>query len=413
LSKPTKPSRSAGATRATAAAVPPERILTLALLSIVVVACLNYGAMGIVTVSLPHQVTALGGSSLAVGIVAGSLFVSAVVCRPAVGRLAAHVSRKYLVIGGASIDAVCFSLYGHAPNLPTMIALRLVNGIAEAMFYTGSATLVTDLAPATRRAEAISYYSVSVYLGTGVGPSIGVWMANGTNLAGAFELAGGFAAVAAVLATRLPSPPMPPAVAGQKLPWISRRAVVPGTVLAFGTAGVIAFSAYVPLYGDQLGMSTVQWVFLLYSMVIVAVRLLGRIHRLGPKRVAIMATSAIVVGLSVIAAIPHPIGLYLGAAIFASGIAIQFPALMGLALRDAPDHERASVVGTYTAFMDLSQGVSGFIMGVAASLAGYRASFLTGAVIAVCGLSLLLLSPRTERARAPLPAVEPSTGGLA
>jgi predicted MFS family arabinose efflux permease len=288
-----------------------------------------------------------------------------------------------------------------------------VNGVGEAMFYTGSATLVTDLAPPTRRAEAISYYSVSVYLGTGLGPSIGIWMAHGTDLAGAFALAGGFAACAALFAIRLPSPPMPPRVDGEKLAWVSRRAVVPGTVLAFGTAGVIAFSAYVPLYGDQLGMNTVQWVFLLYSMVIVAVRLLGRIHRLAPMRVAMTATSAIVVGLTVIAAVPRPIGLYIGAAIFASGIAIQFPALMGLALRGARDHERASVVGTYTAFMDLSQGVSGFIMGFAAALAGYRASFVTAAVIALLGLSLLLFSQRTEFASARLPAVEPSPGGLA
>src|SRR5689334_13550560 len=218
--------------------------------------------MSIVTVSLPHRVTALGGGSLAVGVVAGALFVSAVVCRPAVGRLAAHVSRKYLVICGASIDAVCFTLYGHAPDLAAMVALRLVNGVAEAMFYTGSATLVTDLAPARRRAEAISYYSVSVYLGTGIGPSIGVWMEQATDLAGAFAVAGGCAAAAALLATRLPSPPMAKAAVGDKLEWVNRRAVLPGTVLAFGTAGVIAFSAYVPLYGDELGMQTVQWVFL-------------------------------------------------------------------------------------------------------------------------------------------------------
>jgi len=65
------------------------------------------------------------------------------------------------------------------------------------------------------------------------------------------------------------------------------------------------------------------------------------------------------------------------------------------------------VVGTYTAFMDLSQGVSGFIMGAAAALAGYRASFVTGAFIAFLGLTLLVWSQRSGALRGRIPNVEP------
>jgi predicted MFS family arabinose efflux permease len=193
------------------------------------------------------------------------------------------------------------------------------------------------------------------------------------------------------MATRLPTPPIDLAPA-EKLTWVNRSALIPGAVFAFGTAGMIGFSAYVPLYGDELHMSTVQYVFLLYSGTVVAVRLLGRIHRQDPVRVAQVAMTIIAVGLAVIATVPHPWALYVGTVIFAGGIAIQFPALMGIALRNAKDHERVGVIATYTACQDLSQGLSGLILGGATYFAGYRASFGGGAIFAVCGLVLLIVN---------------------
>jgi MFS family permease len=319
--------------------LPRETVLTAGLILLVLISLVNYAALGIVTVALPHRIVDLGGDSLAVGLIVGSMFISAVVCRPVMGRYAGRMNRKQLVLIGVGVNIVCFTLYGQAPNLALLALLRLVNGIGEACFYTGSATLVTDLAPSTRRAEAISYYSVSIHVGVGVGPTIGLEFAHHFGLSAAFALAGGLCAVSAVMATRLPTPPIDLAPA-EKLTWVNRSALIPGAVFAFGTAGMIGFSAYVPLYGDELHMSTVQYVFLLYSGTVVAVRLLGRIHRQDPVRVAQVAMTIIAVGLAVIATVPHPWALYVGTVIFAGGIAIQFPALMGIALRNAKDHER-------------------------------------------------------------------------
>jgi MFS family permease len=371
----------------------PGRVLTPGLAAVIVTGALTYLAMGMTTLTLPYRVTALGGGNLAVGAVVGSMFASAVLARPYVGRMGARVSRRWLVLGGAALDAVCFTLYGQVPTVWGLAAVRLLNGLGEAMFYTGSATLVTDLVPASRRTQAVSYYSVSVYLGTGLGPSIAVAIIHRAGQSWAFACAGLTAALAALLATRLPSPSID-ARPGQRLPWVSRRAVLPGSVLAFGTSGVVAFSAYMALYARHLHMGGVQYVFLTYSAVIVLIRLLGRIHLLSPMTVARTATTAIVTGLCVVALVPAEPAIYVGTAIFASGIALQFPALMGIALRDAPDYERASVVGTYTAFMDLSQGVSGFLLGGATAIAGYRAAFGCSAVLALTGLSMLLLVTR-------------------
>jgi MFS family permease len=381
----------------------PQGVLSVGLILMVIVAFVNYAATGIVMVTLPHRVVDLGGGDLAVGLIVGAMFISAVVCRPALGRFAGSVNRKQLVLAGVVVNVVCFTLYGVSPNLAALAVVRLLNGIGEACFYTGSATLVTDLAPPTRRSEAISYYSVAIHIGVGIGPTIGVQFADGFGLPAAFALAGGLCAASALLATALPAPPIERAP-DEKRRWVSRAALLPGGVFALGTVGMAAFSAYVPLYGDDLNMSTVQYVFLLYSSVIVLVRLFGKVHRLDPVRVAQTATGLIALGLFVIAAAPAQWTLYTGTVVFAAGIAIQFPALMGIALRDAKDHERPGVVGTYTACQDLSQGLSGLLLGSAAYVAGYRASF---GVAAACGLGglLLLIVAYGRRASAPVPVV--------
>jgi hypothetical protein len=63
--------------------------------------------------------------------------------------------------------------------------------------------------------------------------------------------------------------------------------------------------------------------------------------------------------------------------------------LLLLALAGAPETERASVVGTFSGFFDLSQGLGSLIVGAVASFAGYRGAFGAGAVAAAIGIAAL------------------------
>ena len=57
--------------------------------------------------------------------------------------------------------------------------IRLVTGVGDALFFTGSATLVADMAPPERRGQALSYFSITAYLGQGLGPTLGESVASG------------------------------------------------------------------------------------------------------------------------------------------------------------------------------------------------------------------------------------------
>jgi predicted MFS family arabinose efflux permease len=108
----------------------------------------------------------------------------------------------------------------------------------------------------------------------------------------------------------------------------------------------------------------------------------------------------IAAGMLTIGALDSVAGLYLGTAIWALGISVQYPALLVAALADVPDSERATATSTFTMFFEISGGIGGPLLGITAALASVRATFAVSAVSALIGLVLLrtLVARRLGRA---------------
>jgi hypothetical protein len=96
----------------------------------------------------------------------------------------------------------------------------------------------------------------------------------------------------------------------------------------------------------------------------------------------------------------EPVGLFVGTALFSVGQSLVFPALMSLALANAPAAERGAVVGTFTAFFDLAFGIGAISLGWVASQFGYSGVFFGAAFAAALGLGALQMATR--------PVVRPS-----
>jgi MFS family permease len=95
--------------------------------------------------------------------------------------------------------------------------------------------------------------------------------------------------------------------------------------------------------------------------------------------------------------------VYLGTAVFASGIAFLFPSLLAVAVARVDEMERGSVVGTTTAFVDLSFGAGPAVLGFVAGAIGYDGAFIVSAAIASAGAAVLAL-----RRHALVPHAEPA-----
>jgi MFS family permease len=370
-----------------------DRLLTRPFLLLGGTALAYFTAIGVLLPTLPLFVRgSLGGGNAAVGLAQGVFYLSALVLRPWAGRVADRQGRRVLLAGGALAVTLSVATYGLAGSLPALVALRIVTGAGEACFLVAAFALVGDLAPARRRGEAMSLFSVAIYSGMAIGPALGEAVLRGGSGFGGVWLVAGLSALAAAVLASAGDEAQPPGARGDRAPSAPARllhpaGVGPGLLLAAGIWGLAGFNAFIALHARDLGLGGAGALFLLFSALVVTVRILGaRLpDRWGPRRTVTLGFTGIAAGLAVVATATGTPGLAAGTTVFALGQSLLFPALSSLAVARAPASERGAVVGTFTAFLDVAFGLGPVTLGAVAALTGIPGALLVAAGMAAAG----------------------------
>jgi MFS family permease len=360
-------------------------------------------AIGLLLPVLPvYAKSSLGAGGVGVGLAVAAASPTALLVQPLAGRLGDRRGRRILVIAGPLIVAVSVAAYAFVDSLSTLVALRLVTGVGEGLVFVGAATVVNDLAPESRRGEAVSLYSLGVWGGLAIGPVLGevVLHQSGFDAVWLTAAACALCAAGAGLVLTETRPAASGEVAQTRL--LHPAAIGPGLVLICSAFGFAGFNAFVALYARDLGLGGAGWVFLLYSAIVVAIRIFGRRipDRLGAKQASGSALALLATGLLMIGVWNQPVGLYAGTALFAVGTALAFPALMTLAVNNAEPAERSSVIGTFSACIDVGFALGALSLGGVAAVAGYDGVFVAGALASVVGALLLARLPTQLPVRA-------------
>src|SRR3990170_3022627 len=263
-------------------------LLTPMFLTVAAAELAYFTADGVLLPALPRYVTGpLGSGNVAVGLVMGAFSLSAFFLRPWAGGIADRRGRRILMVTGGSVFALSVVGYLIASSVVVLAAMRLLTGVGEALFFVGALAANIDLAPPERRGEAMSFASLSLYIGIGAGPFIGEALITHIGFDAAWFASIGLAAVAVALALRLPA--MRPAAeevapSGHRL--VHRGGLLPGVILLAAVWGMAGFLTFVPLYVFDIGMSGAGLILGLFSAIVVLIRGFGaRIpDRLGAAR---------------------------------------------------------------------------------------------------------------------------------
>ena len=365
---------------------------------------MSIGALGPV---MPRYVDGpLGGGKVGVGLAVGAFTVTALILRPFSGRFGDRRGRRIPIIAGLAIHTVSLAMLLVADTLVLVIVARLVTGVGEALFFVGASAAIQDLAPDDRRAEAASLFSLSLFVGLGIGPLVGeglldrfgydaVWL-----FATAVSIAGALVTLS-VPDTRTHSND------GGSTRLLHGAALRPGLILGCAIWGLAAFNNFMPLYALDIGLKGSRYVFLTNAVVIFLFRSVGAKipDRIGALRAARLSLACTPIGMAILSLWADPAALYVSAVFQGMGQSLAFPALMSIAINNAAPNERGAVMGTFTAFFDLSFGGGSMVLGAIASQLGFRGAFLTSTAVAAAGFMIVTFAP--PRARGPIREVGP------
>ncbi len=376
-----------------------EPLLTPRFATIVAAALTYFLAFFILVPVLPRHVEdELGGGSLAVGLVGTGFAISALIVRPSLGRLGDRRGRRLLFVGGTIVSGLSILPYAMVDSIAALVVLRLIGGVGEAAAFVGAATATQDLAPDHRRGEATSLFSFAIYGGIGLGPIVGEWLWR----SGGFELvvtvAVGLMVAAALLGLAVPAG-APATTAPTTRPRGLRgvlhpASVAPGIILASSLIGFVGFVQFLAPHVDRIagggtGSGDAGPAFVLYAAIVLFVRLFfAKLpDRLGARRGGTVALSCIATGLAIIAAVPTLVGVFVGTAVLAFGVAFNYPTLFLLVMDDTDASDRSHAVASFGFFFDLPNAVGGLLLGGVIQLAGNeRVAYALGSLFAAAAL---------------------------
>ncbi|WP_433162578.1 MFS transporter [Kribbella sp. CA-247076] len=350
-------------------------------------------ADGMLVPAVPRYVASeLTGGNIAVGVAVAAFSLSALVLRPWTGRFADRHGRSLAMIGGGIVFAASVAGYGLADSIVVLSALRLLTGVGDAFFFVGAVTAMSDLAPAERRGEAISLFSLSLYVGLAVGPLIGEVVVNTAGFDTIWLVSAASALLAVLLSlrvgdTREPGAARPSAGRSRLIP---PAAVVPALLLLALIWGMAGFLAFVPLYALDLGLSGAGFFLFGFAAIVVVIRSVGaripdRLGALRSVRISLLCTT---IALTTIATWQTVPGLVVGTVLLGIGVALGTPAIMTLALNRAPATERGATMATVTMSIDVAQALGPITLGLTAATTTRPTAFTTAALAAALGLAL-------------------------
>lgn len=383
----------------------PTTLITPRFVAIGTSALFYFVAIAMLLPTLPRYIEdELSGSGTEVGIVIGAFGVSAALIRPWLGRLGDRYGRRVLLVGGAFLSGVMALLYPVWLSIPVLVLLRIVTGVGEAGAFVGAATSTQDLAPDDRRGEASSYFSLAIYVGLGLGPFLGEYLAGAYSFDAVVRVSFALSMVSSILAFAVPArPPVEVAVEGiedveRTRSFLHRAAILPGVLLTLSLMGFVGYTTFLALYLDDItdGEGSAGGVFLLYAAIVVVFRLSFATlpDKLGARRGATLAFSFIAIGLTIVASWPSLVGVYVGTAVLALGIAFNYPALFLFVMSETAPHERSHSIASFGFFFDIAGALGAPLLGVIIDVTdSERAAFGAGALTAVIALAGLRFLP--------------------
>ena len=355
---------------------------------------------------LPLYIQQLGGTEVAVGVVMGVYSAVGIVCQPLVGPWVDAVGRRPFMIFGCVLVLLSVLLAFVATGVPLLAVVRALQGLGFSAFFVANYAYVIDLVPIERRGWALGIYGVSGMLSTALAPLFSEMVIRRFGFRPLFLACGLLTALTCALVwtlrerERVNTPTVPD--------WIPIRAMLEdvfhrhmAVAVFFGLGSGTVF-AFLPTFGESIGVRTLALFYVAYACAAMAVRVVAGhwIDTRGRRAVIVPSMFMQAAGAALLAVLaflvvrvsgvpPLPV-LFVAGLVSGSAHGFLYPALAALVADQAHEARRGTVIAVFSAVFLVGNSGGAFIFGVVAHRLGYGVLWSALTVLLVVGAVLSL-----------------------
>jgi MFS family permease len=357
-------------------------------------------------VLLPLYVQRLGGTEVAVGVVMGIYSAIGIVCQPLIGPWVDAVGRRPFMLLGTMLVVLSSFLAFVATGVPVLGVVRALQGLGFSAFFVANYSYVLDLVPVARRGWALGIYGLSGMASTALAPLFGEMVIRRFGFRPLFVACGLLALVtAAVVWTlrereRVDLPTAPD--------WASIRAMVTDVfhrhmaITVFFGLGSGTIFAFLPTFGESIGVRTLALFYIAYACAAMAVRVVAGhwIDTRGRRAVIVPSMFMQAGGAALLGALaflvarvsglpPLPV-LFMAGLVSGAAHGFLYPGLAALVADQAHEARRGTVIGVFSAVFLIGNSGGAFVFGYVAHRLGYGPMWSTLTALLLAGAILSL-----------------------
>jgi MFS family permease len=331
---------------------------------------LFFASFNMLIPELPGYLTNMGGGAY-IGLIIALFTLTAGISRPFSGKLTDSIGRIPVMVFGALVSAAVSLMYPLMANVTGFLALRLVHGFSTGFTPTGTSAYVADIAPATRRGEALGMHSLFASLGMAAGPALGGYIASISSMNVLFVASAVVALLSVAIVLRLQETMTQKQPLHPRLLKLGRndifepRVVHPSMVLFFLLFAFGVILTLVPGLSASLGIQNKGLFFAVFTLASITVRFFAgkASDRWGRVPVLLVSSLTMILALYLIGHATTRTELFVGAVIFGFSSGMTSPTISAWTIDLSLEQARGKALATMFIALEAGIGLGALLSG--------------------------------------------------
>jgi len=352
--------------------------------------------LGIVSPLMPIFAEHLGANGVWLGLIFSGFSLTRGIFMPIVGKISDNRGRKIFIALGLFSYSIISLMYIFAFNVYSLTLVRLIHGLASAMVIPIAMAYVGETAEEGREGSTMGTFSISMFLGMGVGPFLGGILNDTFGLSSVFIAMSGLTMLSFFI-TLIFLPDVKNFKVKSKTKSFSfkrilKNDIVKGVLIyrmvnAMGRGGVLSF---LPIFASKLQISSSQIGLIVSANVITTALLQRPFGKLADRynKIALILFGAT---LGSIALLSIPLiktfsALFLISLVMGLGGAISMPAASAITVIVGQDLGMGTSMGLFNTAMSVGMVMAPLVSGLVMDYLNLSAVFIVAGLISVSGM---------------------------